>query len=386
MADREISIATAQTLDQKNFTQKAGSSGTFEVDENLSQRFGTTTGTTVYAARTALSSIKIESAQASGALLFSKQLDSKISEDVRAFSDRFVYYTIDQVTITLRCTAPWSTASGSAQLFISPDPENGPNTKNAENLELAMNLLDSQQVSSKGEAALSAKSAQLSNQVIGKWRYCKTGSTSVPRLESMGWIGLVVRGAPALGDGSTWAATLAVTYIFSHRTMNVPTTTSITQCSFTSDTNNLMLSGFGTAYAGFSGPYHSPDLSGTFISLEPVNMQVSVCEKSNTKDCFWVDTSFNSCFCVVSGGTIAIYVLISVLDISSMANPIITGSTVNEFTGYISYDVQPSDQALVAISRSVRDVRQNKACFSRALKSFGMFDSKKSALLNSSFK
>lgn len=222
-SEEPISLATAQNLDHPTVIPIAG--GTLDINENAREGLFSTNGSTAYTVRADIGDFIMTSDAEKGTSIFTYALTPLSAPDTLAaeLARRFIYFSIMNVSLVFKCIAPWSTASGSMQFFYNPDPENPLSSTLSVAIQQAMRLSQSKQLSSKGEAVVTCNiPTEQASQVFKGFRYCKQASNPMPRTESFGFLGGIVRGQPTIGDGTAWTVTLAITFVFKDMTFNSP--------------------------------------------------------------------------------------------------------------------------------------------------------------------
>jgi hypothetical protein len=166
------------------------------------------TGDSVYYFRIDAPTVKLVDPVVAGNTILSISVDAaSLDEQIFALSQKFMYYQVENLQVTMKPTAPFATASGSVQLYYNPDPTNAEESDPAEALTKAMRIINSVQVTSKSEASLSIDKKNFYNPVLGSdWRYCKNSLDE--RLNGYGVLKVVARAPPTQGDFAAWAVTI----------------------------------------------------------------------------------------------------------------------------------------------------------------------------------
>ncbi len=228
-------MANIATTDVKEapLSVAVGGGRSVPITETASQVLGGTTGSTDYAFKVARSVATMASGDEStpsGSTLAIIPIDGEFADPTLvSLKSKFMFYRVKNVTLILKCISPWSTASGTAQVAYNLDPENliaSGVTGNEKRLEQSVRFMRSQQVSAKTDLVTQIPDEELNNLVTpGSWRWCKPGASAYARLERYGDLMIVVRGAPVLGEGSSWAITVEGMVQFSHPTVQSDSTT-----------------------------------------------------------------------------------------------------------------------------------------------------------------
>lgn len=219
----DVSIATAQKSETPT-SINVGGGQKFDVSDVPTKTLHTTAGKTIYTFRVDIPGVSIISTSAAGAILYITALDGAFGDEALIkLKEKFIYYRLVDLVVTFRSISPFATASGSAQIFVNPDPSNPVSQTPATALLQAMRLLGSGQLSSKSELTMVLSSADWNSRVWdSQWRYCKTAGT--PRAESFGFLCGICRAPPAKGDGAQWAMTLSGSVELCDATINSVTT------------------------------------------------------------------------------------------------------------------------------------------------------------------
>lgn len=193
------------------------------VDENVESKLQGTGGMVSYPLRVALAPITVASGDQAGAVKLTVPLDDFVEDtQVAALKQRFMFYKISDVVMNIQSVSPWSTASGSVQVFYNKDPENSiAGQSGTVPIRLALRLLRSQQASAKMKDNFALDNSELTLAPLSSdWRFCKKGASPYPRLERYGDIMIAVRAVPATGDGVLYTVTLAANILFKDATFN----------------------------------------------------------------------------------------------------------------------------------------------------------------------
>jgi len=138
-----------------------------------------------------------------GSQAFTVTLDSLLDE---AFLSNFEYWSIDNPTLDLQCTAPIGTASGAMMVAQFTDPLNADVPTDAS---LAFskfgNTLGSVIIRPRDNKSL--KIDITANALFGTWRFTKI-DTANPRLSSFGVVSGIILESGAIGDGTTYTGWL----------------------------------------------------------------------------------------------------------------------------------------------------------------------------------
>nr|WPV62221.1 MAG: putative structural protein [Wufeng shrew hepe-like virus 1] len=224
----DISIATAQKSESPT-TIDVGGGQKFDVSDLQSTQLHSTAGENCYPFRIDIPGTAITSTSTAGTILYLRQLDGAFDDVQTALKDKFIYYRIIDLVVTLRSVSPFSTASGSAQVFVNPDPSNPISDTPATALLQGMRLIGSGQLSSKAEMTFKLDSKDFKTRVWNsEWRYCKSAGN--PRAELFGFLAVIARASPAKGDGAYWSMTLSGNV--QYRDMTYNTTTSAARARF----------------------------------------------------------------------------------------------------------------------------------------------------------
>ncbi|APG77759.1 hypothetical protein [Wuhan arthropod virus 1] len=230
-----------------------GIGGKIPITDNESPSLISTGTGTTFVLRKAIPPVNmVKTGSEAGNTLFIENLDGLHGEPIlTSLKTMFMKYRYVDLAIEYQCVAPFATASGSAQTFINPDPENPITTKPDDNLKTVMRLFGSKQLTARGEGGMHVEKLALSG-ILDDWRYCKPATTSNIRMEEFGQVGLIVRAPPAIGDGTNWSVTLVATVQFKDATFNstsaqfrtdieVAITTGSTKTVEVTNTGNYML-------------------------------------------------------------------------------------------------------------------------------------------------
>ncbi|APG77557.1 putative structural protein [Beihai sea slater virus 4] len=298
-------LATAQVSTPK--VVPIGNNEAIQIDEFAKDAIVDTHGSTTYPFRLSLPPVKMTSTDLAGASLFEKTLDVNITTTTQELGKQFIYYKYVSLAINLRCTAPWSTASGSAQIYFNPDPENPIPSDRSAAMDFVMRLFGSKQLSSKGEITAEFPVSNFAAPMFGKWRYCRAGENSQPRLEQFGTVGAIVRGSPTEGDYAIWTMTMTGAIQFRAATINSTISTRefhYQSTSVASDWSIIDVQNINQPLLRYSKAFQGPDSAGMFYSDDADTVYVIVSQDGQSAH-FAVDTL--SANYVMSGGIMNIY-------------------------------------------------------------------------------
>jgi len=322
--EEPISLATANDFSSDTLVPIAG--GVLDVNENSRTGLFSTAGITSYTFRGDAGDFIMTSDSSKGDVVFSYNLTPWDSNDdvLTSLANRFIYFTIQNISIVFKCIAPWSTASGSMQFFYNPDPENTLSTDTAVALQQAMRLLQSKQLSSKGEGTVTCNvPAEQASQVFKGMRYCKPATTPFPRAESFGYVGGVVRGVPSFGDGTQWTVTFVVTYVFRDATFNIPTSNFEIVVSDDVKAQSIVSASDGSGYIYIKTQL--PTTGRTFAGMfQPYNVKQYIVIIDEDQDSGEISEKYNyvnnSCLCVDDGINLTIWLQTNFRSASSSLN------------------------------------------------------------------
>lgn len=369
--EEPLSLATAQNLDEDTIVPIAG--GTLNVNENARTGLFSTCGATAYTVRKDIGDYTMSSDSSKGDLVFFIDLNPKGFTDavVDQLVKNFIYFQIGSISLTFKCIAPWSTASGSMQYFYNPDPENRLSDDPDIAIQQAMRLAQSKQLSSKGEAATVCNiPPELASQVFKTWRYCKQAATPNPRTESYGQLGGIVRGVPSLGDGTSWTVTMVATLMFHDMSFNSPSTTVSLVYDEKVDSSSPSVSedGSGYLYIKTEGVSSGVVSSGSFMPTDIDKEFVTIVD--STEDPEIVERYFYSnaaCFYADDGTTMTVWLKTNFSPTGTAINDIESATittTLKRLTGLLVY----TEAALVNYTSGTRIAKkQTSNSFLRAL-------------------
>lgn len=234
-----------------------------------------------------------------GTLLTQFRLDTNLHDQCKSLALQHFTYTIRNPAITVLCTAPWGTASGSVQIGFIPDPMNVPSTNTTVALDQLVTLTESQQVSAKGTLEIPIPMRALMDPVFGSnRRYCNALSTQTyPRLEAFGTFVIIVRGPAAIGDGTAYTVTFSGLFEFHDRMVfnTAPTSSQRFKVDFSEASWQLMQMQTGS-YSLVATKYYTdgggPIVIGPAIFDNPVTFSFKIQE---TGDDSYVETYPMAC-------------------------------------------------------------------------------------------
>jgi len=391
----EVSLATAES-DDSSLTVPISAPTDFklDIDEHARSTFLSTKGGCVYPIRKALAPVTMTSNNATGDILFVQSLDVTMDPIFATLAQRFIYYRFISIALAFRTTAPWGTASGSAQILVNPDPENPISTDKVESIQQSMRLMESRQLSSKGEITAQVPIHTFNNPILGGFRWCKSAAVSNPRLQSYGQLAMIVRGVPAFSDGTSWTCTLTAAIEFSMATFNsslasykigINSTIDHTKDAIVPSTN-----GSNDFLVSLTGSTTGKASTGYFSSFNPIEGTVKLTEP--TDDDPPVDysetcrISCNTCSYVDDGTSCTFLVPIQDIQNSNLASPTtatIETMGVDRFVGYGIYnDTSTLVQGHSLASIPERDAHQSADCFMGHTSSLNIPRSHKQRIIN----
>lgn len=224
-----------------------------DVSETSSSVMQATSGLMRVHFRTSKAPIVMTSTNIAGDSLLRVVLDTDIDSALASAKNDYMFYKFDTIAIALHPVAPFSTASGSAQVYFNTDPLNPINSATtSNNLKAAMRLNQSKQVLAKGTIESILSSDDMTSPVYGSWRYSRTGSQ---RDSSFGELGVLVRTPPNQADVTTWSVTITGSVAFSNMTYNIPSALlrSYSQLNITNTYARNSTTGDGSTYIIFEG-------------------------------------------------------------------------------------------------------------------------------------
>lgn len=382
MATEEpISLATANDFSSDTLVPIAG--GVLDINENSRTGLFSTAGLTSYTYRGDAGDFIMTSDSVKGDTIFSYSLTPWDSNDevLTSLANRFIYFSIQNISLVFKCIAPWSTASGSMQFFYNPDPENTLSADTSIAVLQAMRLLQSKQLSSKGEGTVTCNiPSEQASQVFKGMRYCKPATTPMPRTESFGYVGGVVRGVPSFGDGTQWTATIVVTYVFKDATYNIPTSNFEIVVSDDVQSQSVVSAsdGSGYIYIKTTLPTTGKTFAGTF---QPYNIKQYIVIIEEVQDGYDISEKYNyvnnSCLCIDDGAVLTVWLATNFRTASSSLNDPETATFSSDLVLLEGSATYTEDALGPSSGKYHYAPRQSNASFMNALRSQRVVDRKR---------
>lgn len=334
----DVNLATASTTGSEPTLVQTGEGTVTDISENVRSAIGSTGGKTTYAFRKDYTVVTMSSDSTSGTTLATIDFNTSIDPEVSNLAQRFILYKFSDITITFKCIAPWSTASGTAQVMVNPDPANPISATQATALLQAMRLLQSRQLSSKGEIEVTVRPMDLSLPVFQEWRYCKPAGYI--RAERFGSLAAIVRGAPSTGDGTSWAVTVAGTAEFNMATYNV------TSAAFRSDVDLNIIPDLSTVAVGmddryilvvpFSSTNQLVNSTGTFIPDNLIYSTLTLGEVGSTYTEIY-QLNFGSCKYICVDNVVSLILRLPPQRTTDIETAVINDWTLKQLSGQLIF-------------------------------------------------
>jgi hypothetical protein len=187
-----------------------------------------------------------------GTLLFQKQLDWTLDNNLNNTTPRWMQYKLENVRVTFTSLAPLGTTSGGITIGSNPDPSNPIGTDASKSLEMLNALTGSSILNAKTDSHVDYKGTD-------DWKWCK--KAGVPRLESFGEIVSIVRMPSAVQTVAQWAVNVSGTIRYRGKTVDTSAFPAVSyqDHTFLDLDNAVLIPSSGNYYICFPVPEDAPD-------------------------------------------------------------------------------------------------------------------------------